>query len=49
MPSAVGVLLAFVHPAWLLGFDALTFALSAALIAGIVPADVRRRRASARP
>ena len=26
MPSAVGVLLAFVHPAWLLGFDALTFA-----------------------
>ena len=35
MPSAVGVLLAFVHPAWLLGFDALTFALSAVLIGGI--------------
>jgi hypothetical protein len=35
MPSAVGVLLAFIHPAWLLGFDALTFALSAVLIGGI--------------
>lgn len=35
MPSLVGVVLAFVHPAWLLGFDALTFALSAALIAAI--------------
>ena len=35
MPSAVGVLLAFVHPAWLLGFDALTFAFSAVLIGGI--------------
>ena len=48
MPSAVGVLLAFVHPAWLLGFDALTFALSAVLIGGITPSDVRRHaRASA--
>ncbi len=36
VPSLVGVLLAFLHPAWLLGFDALTFAVSAALIAGIV-------------
>ncbi len=35
MPSVVGVLLAFLHPAWLLGFDALTFVLSAVLIAGI--------------
>jgi MFS family permease len=35
MPSVVGVLLAFVHPAWLLGFDSLTFAASAALIGGI--------------
>jgi MFS family permease len=35
MPSLVGVVLAFVHPAWLLGFDALTFAASAALIGGI--------------
>jgi MFS family permease len=35
MPSVVGVLLAFLHPAWLLGFDALTFALSAVLIGGI--------------
>ena len=35
MPSVVGVLLAFLHPAWLLGFDALTFALSALLISGI--------------
>ena len=30
MPAVVGVVLAFVHPAWLLGFDALTFAASAA-------------------
>ena len=36
MPSVVGVALAFMHPAWLLGFDALTFAASAALIGGIV-------------
>ncbi len=36
MPSVVGVVLAFWHPAWLLGFDALTFAVSAALIGGIV-------------
>jgi hypothetical protein len=36
LPSAVGAVLAFVHPAWLLGFDALTFAASAALIGGIV-------------
>jgi hypothetical protein len=36
VPSLVGVVLAFVHPAWLLGFDALTFAVSAALIGGIV-------------
>ena len=35
MPSVVGVLLAFMHPAWLLGFDALTFAASAALIGAI--------------
>ena len=35
MPAVVGVVLAFVHPAWLLGFDALTFAASAALIGGI--------------
>jgi hypothetical protein len=35
VPSAVGVLLAFVAPAWLLGFDAVTFAASAALLAGI--------------
>jgi MFS family permease len=36
VPSLVGVLLAITHPAWLLGFDALTFAVSAALIGGIV-------------
>jgi MFS family permease len=36
MPSLVGVVLAFAHPAWLLGFDALTFAVSAAFIGGIV-------------
>jgi hypothetical protein len=35
VPSTVGALLAVLDPAWLLGFDALTFALSAALIAGI--------------
>ena len=35
MPAVVGVVLAFMHPAWLLGFDALTFAASAALIGGI--------------
>jgi MFS family permease len=35
VPSVVGVLIAFLHPAWLLGFDALTFAVSAALLAGI--------------
>ena len=35
VPSLVGVLLAFVHPAWLLGFDASTFAASAVLLAGI--------------
>ncbi len=35
VPSTVGALLAVFDPAWLLGFDALTFALSAALIAGI--------------
>jgi MFS family permease len=46
-PSAVGVVLAFAHPAWLLGFDALTFAVSAALIGGIVRPmyDATRRRA----
>jgi MFS family permease len=36
VPSLVGLALAFLHPAWLLGFDSLTFAVSAALIAGIV-------------
>jgi MFS family permease len=36
LPSLVGVVLAFLHPAWLLGFDALTFAVSATLLAGIV-------------
>jgi MFS family permease len=36
VPSLVGLLLAVTHPAWLLGFDALTFAVSAALIGGIV-------------
>ena len=35
VPSVVGTLLAVLDPAWLLGFDALTFAASAALIAGI--------------
>ncbi|MEO6509798.1 MAG: MFS transporter [Nocardioides sp.] len=35
LPSLVGVVLAFLHPGWLLGFDALTFAVSAALIGGI--------------
>ena len=35
VPSTVGMLLAVLDAAWLLGFDALTFALSAALIAGI--------------
>jgi hypothetical protein len=34
-PSVVGVVLAFAHPAWLLSFDALTFAASAALIGAI--------------
>lgn len=36
LPALVGVLLAFIHPAWLMSFDALTFAVSAAVIAGIV-------------
>jgi hypothetical protein len=46
-PSLVGLTLAFVHPAWLLGFDALTFAASAAFIAGIVRPtyDASRERA----
>jgi hypothetical protein len=35
VPSVVGALLAVLHPAWLLGLDALTFAASAALIVGI--------------
>lgn len=35
VPAAVGALLAVLHPAWLLGLDAATFALSAALVAGI--------------
>lgn len=35
VPAAVGALLAVLDPAWLLGFDAVTFAVSAALIAGI--------------
>nr|WP_281385898.1 MFS transporter [Nocardioides luti] len=35
VPSVVGALMAVLDPAWLLGFDALTFAASAALIAGI--------------
>ncbi|MCW2793584.1 MAG: major facilitator superfamily 1 [Nocardioides sp.] len=35
VPSVVGALLAVLDPAWLLGFDALTFAASAALVAGI--------------
>ena len=48
MPSAVGVLLAFVHPAWLLGFDALTFAAVGRPDRRHHPADVRRHaRASA--
>ena len=48
MPSPVGVLLAFVHPAWLLGFDALTFAVSAVLIGGITR-PMYDARARARP
>lgn len=35
VPSLVGVALAVMEPAWLLGFDAVTFAVSAALIVGI--------------
>ena len=35
IPMLAGLLLAFVHPAWLLGLDALSFALSAACVAGI--------------
>ena len=35
VPASVGALLAVLDPAWLLGLDALTFAVSAALIAGI--------------
>ena len=35
IPMLAGLLLAFVHPAWLLGVDALSFALSAACVAGI--------------
>jgi len=35
VPSLVGVTLAVLHPSWLLGFDALTFAASAALLAGL--------------
>lgn len=35
VPSMAGALLAILDPAWLLGFDALTFAASAALITGI--------------
>ena len=46
MPAVVGVVLAFVHPAWLLGFDALTFAASAALIGRIARPmyDAARKR-----
>lgn len=35
IPMLAGLLLAFVHPAWLLGVDALSFALSAVCVAGI--------------
>jgi MFS family permease len=35
VPAAAGALLAVLDPAWLLGVDALTFAVSATLIAGI--------------
>jgi MFS family permease len=35
VPAAVGALLAVLHPAWLLGLDAATFAISAVLVAGI--------------
>lgn len=35
VPSAVGLLLGFLHPAWVLGLDAVTFAVSAALLVGI--------------
>ena len=42
MPSLVGVLLAFVHPAWLLGFDALTFAVVGGAHRRHHAADVRR-------
>lgn len=46
MPSLVGLSLAVVHPATLLGFDALTFLASAALVRGISRAlqdDTRER------
>ncbi|GAB3767723.1 MFS family permease [Nocardioides ginsengisegetis] len=35
VPSVVGVLIAVLDPAWLLGFDAVTFAVSAVLVSGI--------------
>ncbi len=35
VPAVVGAVLAVLNPAWLLGFDALTFAASAALLAGL--------------
>ena len=35
IPMLAGLLLAFAHPAWLLGVDALSFALSAVCVAGI--------------
>ena len=35
VPSLVGLTLAFAHPSWLLGVDALTFAVSAACIRAI--------------
>lgn len=47
VPSLIGALLAIVDPAWLLGIDAVTYAASAALIAGVTRPmhDASRERA----
>ena len=51
IPMLAGLLLAFVHPAWLLGLDAVSFALSAVCVAGIRTRLSERRtgRAPLRP
>ena len=49
VPSPVGVVLAFVHPALLFGFDALTSPCRRRCIAGIAAPDARRASAAPAP